>query len=83
MFANTYIVEHKLTVYFNQFRSTLPDGWSTCSVEDLERGYRNGNGVCLTNVPDSSKLFGGPKCGNGIVEKGEECDCGTVEECDR
>lgn len=27
------------------------------------------------------RLFESPLCGNGFVEKGEECDCGIKELC--
>lgn len=30
-----------------------------------------------------TQLYGGAICGNGFVEKGEQCDCGTQEVCDR
>ncbi|XP_071792939.1 disintegrin and metalloproteinase domain-containing protein 12-like isoform X2 [Asterias amurensis] len=59
--------------------SLPPTIFSSCSEDDLENSLRKGLGACLFNYPKS--IFQGPHCGNGFLEKGEECDCGTPEEC--
>uniref|UniRef100_A0A1I7RQQ1 Disintegrin and metalloproteinase domain-containing protein 28 n=1 Tax=Bursaphelenchus xylophilus TaxID=6326 RepID=A0A1I7RQQ1_BURXY len=53
--------------------------WSDCSLENLQSALKRGVDYCLQNVP--KKAFGGAKCGNGIVEDGEDCDCGSLTEC--
>ncbi|XP_036907179.1 disintegrin and metalloproteinase domain-containing protein 12 [Sturnira hondurensis] len=59
----------------------FPVGFSSCSRNDLEASLEKGVGMCLFNLPEVKPAFGGPKCGNGYVEEGEECDCGEPEEC--
>lgn len=46
---------------------------------DLETFLQNYDVRCLLNAPNEEDLFGGPVCGNAIVETGEECDCGTLK----
>nr|XP_018902023.1 PREDICTED: disintegrin and metalloproteinase domain-containing protein 12 [Bemisia tabaci] len=56
-----------------------PYKFSECSLADYENTLHSGSGVCLLNKPNE---FAFPRlCGNGIVEEGEDCDCGAIEEC--
>ncbi|XP_071988156.1 disintegrin and metalloproteinase domain-containing protein 15-like isoform X3 [Engystomops pustulosus] len=55
--------------------------FSNCSVRDLSTSLRQGGGMCLFNVPSPSTLYGKPVCGNLLVEDGEQCDCGLLQDC--
>nr|CAH7735418.1 unnamed protein product [Callosobruchus chinensis] len=56
-----------------------PVHWSSCSLNYLLLAFTHGIDYYLKNKPTS--LFDGPVCGNGIVETGDECDCGLPESC--
>ncbi|XP_068998915.1 disintegrin and metalloproteinase domain-containing protein 22 [Embiotoca jacksoni] len=57
----------------------LPKKFSDCNVEEYHNFLNSGGGACLFNKP--LKLLDPPECGNGFVEPGEECDCGSPAEC--
>ncbi|XP_075129428.1 disintegrin and metalloproteinase domain-containing protein 9-like [Leptodactylus fuscus] len=59
----------------------LSSSFSDCSVRDMEKFYASDNASCLWNVPASDVPFETAQCGNNILETGEECDCGFVQEC--
>ncbi|CAB3994598.1 disintegrin and metallo ase domain-containing 12-like, partial [Paramuricea clavata] len=62
-------------------RSPPPELFSQCSIDDLETLLLGNVGHCLFNQP--TKFATDAACGNGFVEDGEECDCGTQEDCVR
>ncbi|XP_041442923.1 zinc metalloproteinase-disintegrin-like bothrojarin-1 [Xenopus laevis] len=35
----------------------------------------------LGELPDKTRMLTSPVCGNKLTENGEDCDCGTVQEC--
>ncbi|XP_023654271.2 zinc metalloproteinase-disintegrin-like jararhagin [Paramormyrops kingsleyae] len=55
--------------------SIFPETFSSCSKTELSQFLQQYNPRCLLNNP-------GPViCGNGYLEPGEECDCGTPQDC--
>ncbi|XP_072523046.1 disintegrin and metalloproteinase domain-containing protein 9 [Salminus brasiliensis] len=55
--------------------------FSTCSGDDFEQLIQRGGGVCLRNQPSQDNIITVPRCGNGVQEQGEECDCGPTQSC--
>ncbi|XP_062858756.1 zinc metalloproteinase-disintegrin-like batroxstatin-1 [Trichomycterus rosablanca] len=62
--------------------SVFPELFSDCSLDQLTTYLENADSSCLLDPPKSDRLYGGPVCGNAVLDLGEDCDCGTVEECD-
>ncbi|XP_078321722.1 disintegrin and metalloproteinase domain-containing protein unc-71-like isoform X2 [Crassostrea virginica] len=54
--------------------------FSSCSHEDLEVALSVDVAACLDTQPEKEETFQ-QRCGNAIVERGEECDCGSSEKC--
>ncbi|XP_029985689.1 disintegrin and metalloproteinase domain-containing protein 9 isoform X1 [Sphaeramia orbicularis] len=56
--------------------------FSSCSADDFEKLILLTGGSCLLNVPRPEEAYSAPYCGNRLVDLGEDCDCGTQEECE-
>ncbi|XP_028581435.2 disintegrin and metalloproteinase domain-containing protein 20-like [Podarcis muralis] len=54
------------------------DKFSNCSYYDY---FNRRNSPCLLIPPDPDQMYNLEYCGNKVVEKGEQCDCGTTEQC--
>ncbi|KAM4675578.1 disintegrin and metalloproteinase domain-containing protein 9 [Discoglossus pictus] len=56
--------------------------FSSCSEDDFEKLTLNKGGNCLLNLPKPDEAYSAPSCGNKLVDPGEDCDCGSVKECE-
>uniref|UniRef100_A0A8C1AJH0 ADAM metallopeptidase domain 28 n=1 Tax=Cyprinus carpio carpio TaxID=630221 RepID=A0A8C1AJH0_CYPCA len=59
----------------------IPHHFSSCSTNSYTDYLNNKSPQCLMNMPKPKELIQPPVCGNRFVEIGEQCDCGTVQEC--
>jgi len=52
--------------------------FSSCSAVNLTKTFTERDISCLYNIPSKSFEM---ICGNGLIETGEDCDCGTNRTC--
>ncbi|XP_033231611.1 disintegrin and metalloproteinase domain-containing protein 19 isoform X2 [Belonocnema kinseyi] len=57
-----------------------PYKFSDCSKSDYAGALKSGNGMCLLNKPNELQVDT-RTCGNRVIDDGEQCDCGTIDEC--
>ncbi|XP_072312944.1 zinc metalloproteinase-disintegrin-like 4a [Eucyclogobius newberryi] len=60
---------------------SFPELFSSCSEGQLTEFLVRARPNCLHKPSLSQAIVTGPRCGNALVDPGEDCDCGTVEEC--
>lgn len=74
-------VSRKYCIMADSVGLVYPNRFSSCSQQQLSRFLEEVSPPCLLDTPSTDRIHGGPVCGNAFLEPGEECDCGTVEEC--
>ncbi|NWW87503.1 ADA32 protein, partial [Rhynochetos jubatus] len=57
--------------------------FSSCSIRDFQTFLKHEGGECLFHTPRLTGLSSrrASVCGNGVVEPGEQCDCGAAKAC--
>ena len=74
------IVTLFISFFFTGDEGIQPYKFSTCSMQQFNQWMGDGRALCLLNKPNQIPDFG--SCGNGIVDEGEACDCGSPENCE-
>ncbi|XP_008821444.1 disintegrin and metalloproteinase domain-containing protein 21 [Nannospalax galili] len=65
----------------NSFRVPA-ERFTDCSANDFKK-TTSSQGSCLHNPPKPGEIFLLKRCGNGVVDGKEECDCGSVQQCEQ
>lgn len=69
-----------LRLLFRTGNEAFPEFFSDCSIDQLAEFMARAQPNCLSKPPSSVKTISvAPRCGNALLDAGEECDCGTVE----
>nr|ACS74987.1 snake venom metalloprotease [Philodryas olfersii] len=55
--------------------------FSSCSIQEHRSYLTRAQPQCILNKPLSTDIVAPPVCGNYFVEVGEECDCGSPQDC--
>ncbi|XP_066449287.1 zinc metalloproteinase-disintegrin-like MTP4 [Eleutherodactylus coqui] len=55
--------------------------FSSCSHQHYQNFIKEYKPLCMNNKPKMGEIISTPVCGNKFRERGEECDCGSEEEC--
>ncbi|XP_078041038.1 disintegrin and metalloproteinase domain-containing protein mind-meld isoform X3 [Augochlora pura] len=56
-----------------------PYKFSDCSRQDYTIALQSADALCLNNKPN--QVDPNRYCGNRVIDEGEQCDCGPIEEC--